>query len=78
MNDLVKMSALLPGERAKVCEISRCSDLRRRFFDVGIINNGEIECVCTSPMGDPKAYLIRGALIAIRARDASCVLVRRI
>ena len=78
MNDLVKMSTLSPGERATVCEISRSSDLRRRFFDVGLINNSEIECVCVSPMGDPKAYMIKGAIIAIRARDACRVLVRRI
>ena len=32
-------------------------------------------CVAASPAGDPSAYLIRGAVVALRARDAAGIRV---
>lgn len=84
MNDInananaISLSALSAGERARVLEVSRESALRRRLFDVGLTEGGEVECVGVSPMGDPKAYFIRGAVIAIRNRDAHYVRVQRV
>ena len=43
----------------------------RRFTDIGLIENTLVECVGESPAGDPKAYLIRGAVIAIRNEDCN-------
>ena len=37
-----------------------------------------VECVGQSPGGDPKAYLIRGAAVAIRSEDARTVTMRRV
>ena len=72
----IPLSALSVGESAEVLSISRQSPLRRRLFDVGLIEGGRVECVSVSPMGDPKAYLIGGAVIAIRGCDACHVSVR--
>ena len=52
MNGITEMSVLTLGERAKIYDISRESDLRRRFFDIGLTKDSEIECVGISPMGD--------------------------
>lgn len=37
-----------------------------------------IECVLKSPGNNPKAYLIRGAVIAIRDEDAEAVNVNEV
>ena len=59
------------GETAEVCALSAQGGIRRRFLDIGIVNGTKIECIGKSPCGDPAAYLIRGAVIAIRREDAA-------
>ncbi len=64
------------GERATISKITSCGSMRRRFLDIGLSENLTIECVGRSPMGDPVAYLIRGAVIAIRKKDSKDVIIR--
>ncbi len=52
--------------------------LKQRFEDLGIVQGTEIECVMKSPLGDPVAYLIRGALIAIRKEDSVNILAEQL
>lgn len=47
--------------------------MRRRFLDIGLIEDTPVECIGRSPAGDPSAYLIRGAVIAIRAEDSASI-----
>lgn len=47
----------------------------RRLLDIGLTKGTIVECVGKSPCGDPKAFLIRGAVIAIRNDDAKKVVV---
>ena len=75
MNGLYKLSDLKQGEKALVFQINSKSEIARRFRDIGLINGTEISCIHKSPLGDPAAYRIRGALIAIRSEDADTVLV---
>ena len=44
--------------------------MRRRLMDLGLTRHTEVMCLGRSPLGDPSAYLIRGAVIAIRAKDS--------
>ena len=71
------LSELVPGERAVVTRIDTVGRMRRRFLDIGLIPHTVVECVGRSPGGDPSAYLIRGAVIAIRAEDCRDIRVRR-
>lgn len=64
-----------PGERAVVSELRSTGSMRRRLLDIGLINGTEIECIGRSPGGDPSAFLIRGAVIAIRSEDCNNILV---
>lgn len=64
------------GERAVVEELKTSGAMRRRLLDIGLSSGAVVECVGRSPMGDPSAYLIRGAVIAIRAHDCRGVIVR--
>ena len=67
------LDELKMGKSAVVLSIDKNSDLYQRFIDIGIIENTMIECVLKSPSNNPKAYLIRGAVIAIRNEDASAI-----
>lgn len=59
----------------KVVKINAEGELRRRFLDLGIIKGTQIEVLYESPFGDPKAYLIRGAVIAIRKEEGEKIQV---
>lgn len=69
------LNSLMPGEVARVCELRTKGSMRRRFLDIGLICGTEVECVGKSPMGDPMAFMIRGAVIAIRSEDCANILV---
>ena len=58
MFEQLSMSALGDGQSAYVTR-------------VGLIPGTRVVCQGHSPAGDPAAYLIRGAVIALRARDAA-------
>lgn len=63
------------GDRAVVEGLEAHGTMRRRMLDIGLVSGAEVECVGCSPMGDPRAYLICGAVIAIRRADAEKVLI---
>ncbi|NIW11337.1 MAG: iron dependent repressor, partial [Gammaproteobacteria bacterium] len=70
---------LEPGETAEVVRISpACYGLeRRRFMDLGILPGTKITNEMRSPTGDPTAYRIRGAVIALRQEQAKLIFVKR-
>ena len=67
------LSSLRPGESATVLDIARGADKRLR--DIGLIKGTGIKCLQKAPSGDPVAYLIRGAVIALRHEDSSGVTI---
>lgn len=67
----------MPGQRVTVCRLNIQGGMRRRLQDIGMIPGTKIVCVGTSPLGDPSAFLIRGAVIAIRKSDSSRIIVSR-
>ena len=69
------LNEIMPGGFATVKEIITDGDMRRRLLDIGLIPGTLVECIGKSPGGDPKAFLIRGAVIAIRAEDAAGIAV---
>ena len=75
MKEYTALNSILPGEKATVKRLGDCGNIRRRLMDIGLTENTTIECVGTSPLGDPCAYLIRGAVIAIRAEDCAEIFV---
>lgn len=69
------LSELLPGQSAEVRSLQTVGPMRRRLLDMGLIEHTEVMCLGKSPLGDPSAYLIRGAVIAIRAKDSRQILI---
>ena len=57
-------------KRVRILSLSNTGAMRRRLQEIGLTPGTVVECVGKSPGKDPSAYLIRGAVIAIRADDA--------
>ncbi|MCH1984103.1 ferrous iron transport protein A [Ruminococcus sp. OA3] len=74
----LRLSQLKPGEKAVVVRLMTSGNMRRRLQDIGLIDGTAVECVGKSPMGDPTAYLIRRAVIALRDEDSRQVRVRMV
>ncbi len=74
------LSALRPGDRGRVVAISRrCRGAeRRRLLDLGVLPGTVIRAEMRSPSGDPTAYRVREALIALRAEQAELIRVERL
>ena len=70
MKPQVCLNDLQPGQQAIVQELRSTGSIRRRLLDMGLIRNTVVQCLGRSPGGDPSAFLIRGAVIAIRAADS--------
>ena len=67
------LSDLLPGEVGVVCGLNSAGEMGRRLQDIGLIRGTKVACLGRSPLGDPTAYRIRGATMALRGRDAQGV-----
>ena len=71
----MRLCDLAVGQRGVVAELRAVGGIRRRLLDIGLIKGTTVECIGRSPGGDPAAFLIRGAVIAIRDRDSADILI---
>jgi DtxR family Mn-dependent transcriptional regulator len=71
------LTTLRPGQRGEVVMLSpHCrGPERRRLMDLGILPGTVIKAELVSPGGDPTAYRIRDALIALRKEQAEWIRV---
>lgn len=77
MQGVISLSDIDVGQSVIVKKLASSGSIRRRFLDIGLVSGTRVTCLMKSPCGDPTAYLIRGAVIAIRRKDAADVLVVR-
>lgn len=70
------LSTLQVGERAWVSRLCVEEGMRRRLLDLGLVHGTEVRCLHRGPAGDPTAYLVRGAVIALRRQDSENILIR--
>ncbi len=70
-----RLAALKSGAQATVVGISPVcqGNERRRLMDLGIVPGTLIQAEMTSPSGDPTAYRVRGALLALRREQAELI-----
>lgn len=76
----LSLADLEPKQRGKVIDVdARCrGPKRRRLFDLGILPGTVVEAEMRSPFGDPTAYRVRGALIALRRDQAAQIRIERL
>ena len=75
MNELLSLCGVREGGRCRVRSMYNEGAMRRRLHDIGLIEGTEVLCLNRSPSGDPTAYLIRGAVIALRRKETEKILV---
>ena len=63
------------GKEVTVIAIRFSGIKKKRILDLGIKPNTKITLLQKSPYGNPIAYLVRGAIIAIRNEDARKIIV---
>lgn len=63
------------GEYAVVTSVETQDSLKQRLYDIGLIPGTKIKVLHQSPSGNPRAYLVRGAVIALRNCDAIKIFV---
>lgn len=73
MTTLDKIST---GEYATIVAVDTGLSLKQRLYDIGLVPNTKVKVVHQSPSGNPRAYLVRGTVIALRNCDAEKISVR--
>ena len=74
LDQYIPLNLLPIGETGIVQKLLSTGTQRRRM---GLVNGTPVEALQKSPSGDPTAYFIRGAVIALRSEDAGKILVER-
>ncbi|KAF1083831.1 ferrous iron transport protein A [Sporotomaculum syntrophicum] len=75
MSATTTLNCLSNGSFALVKEVVAEGLTRRRLLDLGLVPGTKVEVIRRSPAGDPIAFNIRGAVIALRRDVAGQVLV---
>ncbi|MEG1742628.1 MAG: FeoA family protein [Clostridia bacterium] len=75
MTKICKLNDITKYENAVLYKLENKGDIRGRLQDLGLIEGTQIKFVQKSPLGDPTAYEIRGAIIALRSDDAQKIFV---
>lgn len=71
----MNLSDTVLGSKYIIKKINVEGSIKRRLLDIGLIEGTEVENVLISPLGDPMAFLIRGAVIALRCEDSKNIMV---
>lgn len=69
------LADLREDESATVSALLADGGIRRRLRDIGLIEGTRVRCLNKGHSGSLAAYLIRGAVIALRREDSSKVIV---
>lgn len=73
MTTVHTLADLQPGQAGTVKTLHSEGLERRRMMDLGIVPGTVIVAEIQSPLRDPVAYRVRGALIALRQEQAALI-----
>lgn len=72
------LNSIKNNEYYIVNKINLSEKVKRRLYDIGLINGTKIKLILKSPSKNINAYLIRDSIIAIRNNDASKIEVGKL
>ena len=75
MDNNFTLDKISDGQAVRVVRLDTRGDIRRRLLDIGISEGAVVRRVLRPFGGDPTAYLIRGAIIALRCEEACTIYV---
>lgn len=59
--------------KGSIKKLNCIGNIKRRLLDLGFVEGATITPVLISPAKDPRAFSIRGTLIALRKEDADLI-----
>lgn len=68
--ETTSLDQIKAGQQAVIVALEHSGVQRRRLMDLGFVPGTQIEVALKNPLGDPTAYLVRGAVIALRRVQA--------
>ncbi|MDD6879643.1 MAG: FeoA family protein [bacterium] len=71
----ISLNSMDINKKGKVIEVNNDNSIKRRLLDIGFTKGTIIEKTLKNYGGNLCAYLVRGALIAIRNDDAKNIIV---
>lgn len=77
-SEIYPLNDLPLGQVGMVTSLISSGTQRRRMLDLGLVEGTRVKALQKSPSGDPVAYLIRGAVIALRSEDADQILMQNL
>jgi len=77
--DTLRLSNLENNQKATIIGVSKeCrGENRRRLLDLGFVKGATVSIDLLNPLGDPKAFLIKGTAIALRKDQAVKILITK-
>ena len=78
METMETLDRLAVGQQASIVCLDAPGEFRARLMALGFVPGGSVRAVLESPWGDPVAYEVCGAVIALRRSDARQVAVTRV
>ena len=63
------------GSSAVIRRLATCGTMRRRLMDIGFTPGSPVESLFAGLADGPTAYLVHGAVIALRREDAKTIFV---
>lgn len=74
----MKLTNMPIGESGKVLHLTCQGKKKRRLLDLGLIPGTIVRAKQKSPSGDPIAFEIRGAIMALRSEETESVIVEEV
>lgn len=68
--EVINLNELPLNKKGTIEEVKCKGNIKRRLLDLGLVKGTSIIPVLVSPSKDPRAFLVRGSIIAIRKEDA--------
>lgn len=72
---VLPLNQIEPGKPVKVVWVASQNDMARRLEDLGFLPGEEISCVLKGRRHGMRAYLVRGAVIALREENSREIFV---
>lgn len=76
MSDAMPLSCIPVGTRGEIVAIKGGFKNRDRLMELGFTKNTVVIPLHTGPGGNPTAYFVRGAVMALRNEDADNIFIR--
>lgn len=69
-NQVINLNELELNREGIIESVDCDSNIKRRLLDLGLVKGTKIIPILVSPSNDPRAFIVRGSIIAIRKEEA--------